>query len=299
MKYTYTSIMLLLATLTMSSNSYSHDKFPHLEGPYFGQKTPGLTAEIFAPGTISVNGRYDFGISFSPALDEVYFSVQPTEGPADIHFSTIENNKWQPIKKAKFTQGQKAGEMEPIVRADGNRIYFTGYSADFTHEEIWYVDRVAKGWSKAVKLDSPINDDAVMHLTQAKNGDVFYLNRSKRKIYSSAYKNGEFPQVQAVNLKTGSHPFISANQDYLLVQARNKEDDERKDSEIYVYFKQKDGTWTKPINLGEAVNSSFHERVASVTPDGKYLFFSRYNEEGGIANLYWVSADVIENVRPK
>jgi len=291
--------MLLLATLTMSSNSYSHDKFPHLEGPYLGQKTPGLTAEIFAPGIVSINGRFDFGISFSPNLDEVYFSVQPKEGPADIHFSKIENKKWQPVQKAKFTQGQKAGEMEPFVRADGKRIYFTGYSANFTNEQIWYVDRLDDGWSKAIKLDSPINDDAVMNLTQAKNGDVFYDNISKRKMYYAVNNNGEFPQVQELNVDTGSHPFISSAQDYLLVQARNKEDDERKDSEIYVYFKQKDGTWTKPINLGEGVNSSFHERVASVTPDGKYLFFSRYNEEGGIANLYWVSTDVIENVRPK
>lgn len=137
-----------------------------------------------------------------------------------------------------------------------------------------------------------------MHLTQAKNGDVFYLNRSKRNISSSSYKNGEFPKVQEVPLEVGSHPFISSSQDYLLVQAQNKEDKQR-NSDIYVYFKKKDGTWTKPINLGDAVNSKFNERVPSVTPDGKYLFFSRYNEEGAIANIYWVSSQVIENVRPK
>jgi len=292
------SFIVLFSILLFSSKSYGKNEFPILEGPYLGQKTPGLIPEIFAPDIVSINGRFDFGISFSPALDEVYFSVQPKKGTADIYFSKTQDKRWQPIQKAKFTKGQKAGEMEPFVRADGNRIYFTGYSADFTNEEIWYVDRLGKGWSKAIKLDSPINDDSIMHLTQAKNGDVFYLNRSKRNIYSSSRKNGEFPKVQAVEIEIGSHPFISSSQDYLLVQAQNQEDKKR-NSDIFVYFKKKDGTWTKPINLGDSVNSKFHERVPSVTPDGKYLFFSRYNEAGAIANIYWVSTEVIENVRPK
>jgi hypothetical protein len=55
----------------------------------------------------------------------------------------------------------------------------------------------------------------------------------------------------------------------------------------------------KPYNLGDIVNISFHEIVPSITSDGKYLFFSRYNKEDGFANLYWVSTQVIENVRPK
>jgi Tol biopolymer transport system component len=298
MKHSYISITLLFLILAFSSQSDSHDEFPVLQGPYLGQNQPGLIPEVFASGIVSVKGRFDFGMSFSPDLDEIYFSVQPKEGVADIYFSKIEDKNWQPIQKAKFTKGQKAGEMEPFVRADGKRIYFTGYSAGFKDEEIWYVDRLFNGWSKAIKLDSPINDDDVMNLTQAKSGDVFYDNRSKRKMYSSISKKGGFPEVQEVEVEIGSHPFISSSQDYLLVQAQNK-NDKKRNSDIYVYFKEKDGTWTKPINLGEKVNSDFHERVPGVTPDGKYLFFSRYNEEGGISDLYWVSTDVIENVRPK
>ena len=83
-----------------------------------------------------------------------------------------------------------------------------------------------------------------------------------------------------------------------MVDARNQEAKNRKDKDIYVYFKKADGTWSKPINLGESVNSNVGETVPSVTPDGKYLFFSRYNEEGGLSNLYWVSTQVIEDLRP-
>jgi len=39
----------------------------------------------------------------------------------------------------------------------------------------------------------------------------------------------------------------------------------------------------KANNLGDIVNSDFFEAVPSVTPDGKYLFFSRYNEENELS----------------
>ena len=269
---------------------------PTIENPYFGQKPPGLTAEIFAPGIVSINGRYDYGISFSPDLDEIYFSANKKGETADIYFSKIEDKKWKSLQKANFTKGQKDAEMEPFFTADGKRIYFTGYSSGYKDEEIWYVDRLGNGWSNAIKLDSPINNDNVMYLTQAKNGDVFYDNISKRKMYFSSSKNGGFPEVQEVEVEIGSHAFISSSQDYLLVQAQNKEDKKR-GSDIYVYFKEKDGTWSKPINLGNTVNSNFGEAVPSVTPDGKYLFFSRYNEEGGLSNLYWVSTEVIHTLK--
>ncbi|SFC56269.1 PD40 domain-containing protein [Pseudoalteromonas denitrificans] len=299
MKHSYISITLLFLVLGFSNQSYSQDNFPVLEGPYFGQKAPGLTPEIFAKDVVSINGRYEYGISFSPDLDEMYFSVQNKGESADIYFSKLVDKKWKPIKKAEFTKGKKSGEMEPFVSLDGKKIYFTAYNSDFTDTKIWVANRINNGWGNARKLNSPINNEEVFNSILAKNGDLFYTDIFKSKTYYSAFKNGQYPKVQEVEIEFGIHGFISPSQDYLLVDARNKEDKNRKDKDIYVYFKKKDGTWSKPINLGDTVNSHFGETVPSVTPDGKYLFFSRYNEEGEIANFYWVSTQVIENVRPK
>jgi Tol biopolymer transport system component len=151
---------------------------------------------------------------------------------------------------------------------------------------------------EAIQLDSPINDDEVFYPNLTKNGDLFYFNISKFKTYYAPNKNGKFPEVQEVEIEFGVHAFISPTQDYIVVNARNKEDAQRNDSEIYVYFKKQDGTWSKPINLGNEVNSNFRETSPSITPDGKYLFFSRYNDEGGLPNFYWVSTEIIENLRP-
>ncbi|WP_106793598.1 PD40 domain-containing protein [Aquimarina sp. Aq78] len=269
---------------------------------YFGQKPPGLIPEIFAPGIISINGRYEHGISFSPDLDEVYFSANKEDEDPSIYFSKFEDKKWTNPKKANFTKGKKVGEMHPFVSPNGKNIHFAAHDS-FTsphHKEsvkTWYVNRFKNSWSDAIQLDSPINDDFVFYSNEAKNGDLFYTNVSKRKMYYAPNKNGKFPQVHEVGIESGFHGFIAPSQDFLVVNARNKEDDQRK-SDIYVYFKKKDGTWSKPINLGNEVNSNFAETCPSITPDGKFLFFGRYNEEGGLSNFYWVSTEVIHKVRP-
>ena len=267
---------------------------------YLEQKTPDLIPEIFAPGIISINGRYEHGISFSPDLEELYFGANYENQDPSIYFSKLEGKKWTNPKRANFTKGKKIGEMHPFVNPNGTIIHFAAHDA-FTlphHKEsvkTWFVKRLGNSWSDAKQLDSPINDDFVFYSNEAKNGDVFYTNMSKRKMYYAPKINDKYPEVYEVGTG-GFHGFISPSQDYLLVNARNKENDNRK-SDIYVYFKKKEGEWSKAINLGGEVNSNFSETCPSITPDGKYLFFSRYNEEGGLSNLYWVSTEVIEKLR--
>lgn len=263
---------------------------------YFGQKPPGITPEIFAPGIVSVNGRYEYGVSFSPQLNEIYFSVQKEGEGTGIYFSKLENKKWTSPKKANFTKGKKSAEMEAFVNQDGKKIYFTAY--DSMDVKIWFVDRLENSWGEAKMLDSPINDDIVFYSNAAANGDLFYTNISKRKMYYAPNKNGKFPEIFEVGNEYGGHGFISPKQDFMLLDAR-KDNDKTKDRDIHVCFKKKDKTWTKPINLGPEVNSSVNETCPSISPDGKYLFFSRYNEEGGLSNIYWVSAKVIDKVKPK
>ncbi len=291
--------LFLNACNTKKQNTKKSDTPKNAES-YLGQKPPGLTAEIFAPGIISVNGRSEHGISFSPDLDEVYFSANHKDEDPSIYFSKLENNKWKPVQKLDFTAGKKVGEMHPFISPKGDKIFFTAHD-EFTlpeHKEsvkIWTVNRLGNSWSKATQLDSPVNDDFVFYLNQAKNGDLYYFNISKRKTYYAPNKNGEFPDVFEAGIG-GVHAFMSPTLDYIVVNSRNREDAQRK-SDIYVYFKEKDGTWSKAINLGSEVNSNFGETCPSITPDGKYLFFSRYNEEGGVPNFYWASTEVISKLK--
>lgn len=42
---------------------------------YFGQTEPTTTPQIFAEGIVSVKGRFEHGISFTPKAQELAFGV--------------------------------------------------------------------------------------------------------------------------------------------------------------------------------------------------------------------------------
>ncbi len=68
-------------------------------------------------------------------------------------------------------------------------------------------------------------------------------------------------------------------------------------SDIYISFRTKDSFWSKAKNVGWSVNSEYSDWYPTITPDGKYLMFSRNID--GLANIMWVSAKIIEELRPK
>jgi len=55
--------------------------------------------------------------------------------------------------------------------------------------------------------------------------------------------------------------------------------------------------WTEPVNMGEEINSPESENRPSVTPDGKYFFFT--SNKTGNREIYWVDAKIIDRFRPK
>ena len=293
-KFLLLTVVISLNTVLAQENIESNSSLSIMNDKYLGQSPPGDTSEIFAPGIVSVNGRYEYGVSFTPDVEEIYFTAHRKGESASVYFSKLIDKKWTNPKKANLTKGKKRSEFEAFVNLSGKRIYFT--ANDSSDVRIWYASRSENWWNDAIELDSPINNDMVFYSNEAKNGDLFYKNVSKGKMYYAPNNNGKFPEIFEVGIEYGSHGFIAPSQDFMLIDAR-KDNDKTKDKDIHVCFKKKDGTWTKPINLGSEVNSNFNETCPSITPDSKYLFFSRYDEEGGLPNIYWVSAKVLNRLR--
>ena len=106
MKRICISIILLLSILTMSSKSYSQDKFPAIEGPYMGQTPPGMMAEPFAPGIISRDGWELEGV-FAPGMKEFYFTTRRGEGKTiTVIGFRQQNNVWK-----KYIEFKRRGEV--------------------------------------------------------------------------------------------------------------------------------------------------------------------------------------------
>ena len=65
--------------------------------------------------------------------------------------------------------------------------------------------------------------------------------------------------------------------------------------DLYISFREHDGSWMEPVNMGEPVNSSTLEYCPVVSPDGKYLFFT--SRRRGNDDIYWVDAKIIDSYR--
>lgn len=158
-----------------------------------GQATLGAQAEVFLPGVVSIEGRYEYALSLHPEGDRWIFSAEsPEEGAALFH---------------------------------------------------------------------------------------------------SRLEEGRVISAEPASVGAGGHAFPSPDGSFMLVDSASLNGDGKQD--IFVSFRQPDGSWGSLEPLGPEVNTEFSETCPSLSPDGRFLFFSRYNEPDEKSNIYWASADVI------
>jgi len=291
MKRFSASITLLLTFLAVSSGCYAQGEQPAITGPYLGQKPPGLTPQPFAPTIVSTE-HYEYSGVFSPDMKEFYF-IKAGGKNKEAAFVVIknENNQWHETVISGW-----AGQ--PFIAPNGKTM----------HLGKRYKERTATGWSDAKTLEAPFKDMPIMRLTASASGTYYFDTYDKENpdfpIRYSRLVDGkrEEPMALSKEINTGTqlnHPFIAPDESYLIWDA--KREDGHGNSDIYISFRQKDGSWSEAVNMGDKVNTDAWEASASVTPDGKYLFFNRNMGSDKYENvdIFWVDAGFIEDLRPK
>ncbi|UCG62319.1 MAG: PD40 domain-containing protein [Candidatus Zixiibacteriota bacterium] len=257
---------------------------PVQTGEYLGQVPPDSIPEIFAPGIISVEGRYEYGLAVSPDGNEIFFTA---DGPGDgLMVMRQVDGVWTKPEAANLT-GKGIWEFEAFYTVDGSKVFFSAIE-EVRKSRIWYSERDTTGWTSATMLESPVNSVDVFWATFTKDGTIYYTDINQGKIFRSKLVDGAYKVTEDVGLPFGVHPFISPDESFILFNAKD---------DLYITFRQDDTTWGEPLSLGDQINSSYGETCPSLSPDGKYIFFSRYNEPEEKSNIYWVSSKVIEKLR--
>ncbi|MGJ8680230.1 hypothetical protein [Paraglaciecola sp.] len=282
----YRFYVLFVFLLSISGKSYSQHEFPVLKGSYMGQTPPGKTAEPFAPGIISKQGWELEGV-FAPGMQEFYFTTNEGEGtPSKVIGFRQLNNVWK-----KHTEFKRKGEV--TFSPDGSRM----------HMAKGYKDRTAEGWSETKKLGPKINSKeyGIMRLSASAKGTYVFDDFKSAAIRISTVKNGkrQDPVLLDSVINSGkktAHPFIAPDESYLIWDSVRE--DGFGDSDLYISFKQVDGSWGAAINMGEKVNSNKWDAFGTVTPDGKYLLFNRgIDDNNKNVDIYWVDAQIIQTLR--
>ena len=295
MKSILPSTLLLLSVLMMSSVSQAQDAITIPDGPYLGQKPPGSEPEPFAPGIVTTTG-WEYGAVFTPDMKEFYFLKNNAE--TDKHELIVfqnKNNQWHQT-------GVSPRQGQPIIAPDGKTM----------HLGRRYKDRTEAGWSDRKSLGAPFEDILIMRLSASSKGTYFFDEiiddgndgYESGPIQSSRLVGGKYddpkPLSKEINSgKQNSHPFIAPDESYIIWDSER--DEGFGDADIYISFKSQDGSWGKAINMGDKINTDAWDAAASVTPDGKYLFFNRNvgSDEYDNVDIFWVDAQIIQDLRPK
>ena len=288
MKSTYSSLYLLLSVLIMSSGSHAQDDFPLLEGPYLGQIPPGLIPETFAPSIVSTKG-WEYSGAFTPDMKEFYFIRENAENKKQ-EFVVIKNksNRWH-----ETVISPRVGQ--PFISVDG-KIMYLGKR---------YKERNGTDWSERKSLGTPFEDIRIMRLTASAKGTYVFdevgSDDGDTVLRYSRLVDGkrEEPTPFSKEINTGkynAHPFIAPDESYLIWDGQR--DSVVRNADLYISFRQQDGSWGEAVKMGDKINTEASEFAAAVTPDGKYLFFNR-NMGPDNTDTFWVDAQFIEDLRPK
>lgn len=170
--------------------------------------------------------------------------------------------------------------------ADGREFFFTRMDSNGT-TKLMHARNTAYGWFTLKSLPEAESYSRKNACSPVENAKLFseYMERKylyQKKSGQSIYK--EFPEEP---------DFMAPDKSYILFDLCKS--DGVVNSDLYISFRKPDGGWSEAKNLGETINSEFSEWMPYVTPDGKYLFFSRTVK--GETDLYWVSADAIKDLR--
>ncbi len=267
---------------------------------YLSQDPPSTNPEIFAPGVISKEDRYEFGSVFNQEGTEFYFGVD-VNGKEELWYSTLTGKTWSPPKT--MLKHPKYGYNDPFLSPDENRLFFIsrqtldgkGEPKDY---DIWYVQRGNEGWSAPINAGPNINTNGNEYYISFTSEGTMYFSSNKKDfnfdIYTSRSVAGEFqeatPLSDAINTQHyEADVFVDPEESYVIFCAKRPEGMGQGD--LYVSFKNGDGKWSPSKNMGEKINSEGHELCPFVTRDGKYFFYTSNQD------ILWVDAKVIEELR--
>lgn len=190
----------------------------------------------------------------------------------------------------------KYDELNPKVSADGKRLYFTRWNhpsnAGPSHD-IWYSDLVNNEWQTAVRMPDPLtiqsyNTSVESVLPDGNTLALFgYYSYAFRKttpgfsISKRDKKGWQFPRGQSIDkLKNKSSTYSyflapSGKTAIISVEAGGEGG-----HDLWVCFLDEENQWSKPVNMGDVINTKEGESTPFIAADNRTMFFASDGHEG-------------------
>jgi len=262
---------------------------------------PALEPELVGPGIISTDGHETFP-TIDPSDGSLWFSVyqRSFDRQTIMQAPAKDDGGWQAPVAVTFpgTPGGRAPRFSP----DGRRLYFTsprpvpGYRDGDMN--IWVVTRQGDGeWSQPELVDAPVSvpDGRDIHNVVIADGTIYFASSrpggaGRSDIYRMA-TDGAIERLGPPINDADSQPdlYVSPDGRRMILVVTDAEGGLGGD-DLYVSW-WRNGAWTTPRNLGAPVNSPEYEYGPSISPDGRWLYFTSHRR--GSADVYRIPVDRI------
>ncbi len=279
-------------------------EMPKWKGEYLAQKKPASIPLVFADGIVSTEKK-ELNSVFTPDGKEFYFTVKTPAGPWKIMVMKEEKERWTQPRTASFSGTWS--DVDLFLSPDGSRLFFCsnrppdekGHAQD--NYDIWVSQRKGTEWSDPVNLGSPVNSGAdEFYPSITREGTLYFQSvrsdgRGDRDLYRSRLDKGVYRTVEnlgdAINSTSMEGDALIAPDEEYLVFSSNRPGGSGQ-GDLHLSFRNSDGTWTEPKNLGPEINTAANENCPILSPDGKFLFFTRSDD------IWWVSSAVLQKFLP-
>ena len=203
-------------------------------------------------------------------------------------------------------------ELNPVISPDGRTLYFgrknhpanrygvKGSETISGSQDIWFSEKVGDTWSTARRLSEVLNRDQYNTiLSISPDGQTILL---KGAYVNGAYETRgfsisnkttagwtvpvkvEIPGYEQMSKGKNEYAYLTMDGKAILLAFARKKNSE--DDDLYVSFFE-DGRWTRPLELGEEINTKYSETTPFLSADGKTLYFSSDRPGGqGSQDIY-------------
>ncbi len=308
------------------------ENLPLLKGPYLGQKPPGMTPEMFAPGIVSTCLQ-ELNSVFSPDGQEFYFCVRAM-GASSLFVMKCRQGVWGRPEPLPFAGAYN--DIDVSLSSDGQQLFFcsnrpvSGSGDPKEDYDIWMSERSGETWGAPRHLGDAVNssrDDFYPITTKSR---TLYFNSQRagpgtNDIYMCRWADGKYAPAEKLGPEINTDrrefdAFVSPEESFMIFTSERPEDDDFGD--LYISFRTGEGGWTPARNMGPGINGPGPEFGTVLSPDGRFLFFTRLNfprvtrnpdrpltyddylkmhnsPDNASTNIWWVDAGVIEGLRPQ
>jgi Tol biopolymer transport system component len=238
--------------------------------------------EMIGEGVISTS-QDEFGAMPDKDWTVMYFDRSI---PAHYHYvmylSRFENGKWTMPEVLPFSGEYR--DSDPVISVDGKTLYFVsdrpaqGLEANRFHA--WAVERTAKGWTNLHPLSGPVNEKGnTEFISFAASGNLYFTsdrNDTSFDVYRSRLVDGQYQPAESLGPAVNDsrytiEAFVAPDESYILLGSFAL--DSLGNADLYISY-NRDGAWSKPVNLGPTINTRARDYSPRISPDGKYLVFS-------------------------